>query len=118
MTEVQALEYIRADIYTPLRKDWPCGKRGWFIVSEGDKWVKLFSPATLEVFKLKVSEFDEMPYEHQEFNRERMIERIEANREVLRKYGHRDGGRTTDRVLAALKGEPLFLQESDEEGDE
>lgn len=97
------MDYILADLHHAKRRPtFPCGARGWLVVSEGSKWVVLFSPASLETVRLPVDDYDDLKADRYEYDPAVMAARIRANQTVMRRYEKGDGGRTAERVLAEL----------------
>jgi hypothetical protein len=101
-------EYIFADIWDELpgRSHCPMGFRGWLVLTIGDKWVRLFSPVSLDTYRLKVDEFDGLKrLEGKTYNPAAMLSRIQERRELCRHHGMFDGGRAAD------EAEALFMSE-------
>lgn len=100
------IDYIHADLWSAARKDFPCGRRGWFVI-EGDKWATLFSPASLETVRLPIEEYDALEAELSPFDRARMIERLEANIALADRHRFKFSQSNAAKVLTFLKGEEM-----------
>jgi hypothetical protein len=98
-----AIDYIFADISEC--GSFPQGYRGWIVLTIGQKWVRLFSPALLSCHRLTLDQYDGLrPLEGLTYNTLGMLEKLRQRREVARKYGMYDGGKAADEaeVMCAL----------------
>ena len=79
------------------------GWRGWVILSQGDRWAKLLSPATLETRTIPADDLDRLePAQVGTFSPARLAARLRAKMVEAARYGWRFSQRNAERAAAMM----------------